>query len=261
MMLSIVSATFNREQMLSRLKESIDIPYDCFEWIIIDDGSTDNTESFVNQWIGSGVPISYQRQQNQGRAVALNKGIRMAKGKYIMLMDDDDWFVENMLQGLLTTLEQEVEGTELIGAIYDCVNQDGDLIGTPLSYSELNAANFVELRADYKIVGDKKEVIKASHLVSVLQEPYPGERRVPTSLFWTRCAKFGKVRVLSQPLIYKTYHPEGMTDLLRTKKLKTVRANMDLYRQVISDYRKTYSSFSYFLKSIVKLLTAKIRFS
>jgi glycosyltransferase involved in cell wall biosynthesis len=96
---SVILPTYNGAKYLALAIESVlNQTFSDFELIIIDDGSTDNTEDLVNQYLLRDQRIRYHYQANRGRASALNKGIDLAQGEYIALIDADDLFVETKLE-------------------------------------------------------------------------------------------------------------------------------------------------------------------
>ncbi len=94
---SVIIPTYNRAHVLGRSIQSVlNQTFQDFELIIVDDGSTDDTESLLNRF--SSKKIKYVRHQgNRGRSVTRNTGIRLAKGDYIAFLDDDDeWMPEKL---------------------------------------------------------------------------------------------------------------------------------------------------------------------
>jgi GT2 family glycosyltransferase len=90
---SVVVPTFNRRHDLIRTLHSlraIDYAPDCWEVVVVDDGSTDDTGAAVQAWIEDGNPtVRYFRQENSGPAVARNRGARKARGTVLIFIDDD----------------------------------------------------------------------------------------------------------------------------------------------------------------------------
>ena len=108
---SVILPTFNRSHVLIRsIRSVLNQTYQNFELIIVDDGSTDNTEKLVNSL--SDDRIKYTRHnKNKGVAVARNTGIRLAGGHFIALQDDDDeWYPEKLEKQIMayTTASPEV---------------------------------------------------------------------------------------------------------------------------------------------------------
>jgi len=87
--ISVIMSVYNGERYLRGAIDSIlNQTFSNFEFIIIDDGSTDSSADIVRNYIDS--RIRFIQQKNEGLAVALNRGIELAKGKYIARMDADD---------------------------------------------------------------------------------------------------------------------------------------------------------------------------
>lgn len=100
---SIVLPTYNRANMLSKAINSVLCQsYTNWELIVVDDGSTDNTQQVVAQFEDS--RIKYIYQENQERSAARNNGIRNATGKYICFIDSDDEYLPNHLKALYNSI-------------------------------------------------------------------------------------------------------------------------------------------------------------
>ena len=96
MKFSIIVPTYNREEYIIKCIDSIlDQTYDNFEAIIIDDGSTDNTDNLVKKYHDK--RIKYFKNTNHGIGYSRNFGLNKAKGDYIFFLDSDDYLDENML--------------------------------------------------------------------------------------------------------------------------------------------------------------------
>ena len=98
MLYSFVIPSFNNGDLIEKCIDSILLNKLKKEIIIIDDGSTDNTPEICKRYQKKHSSIKYIRQKNQGAAAALNKGIKIAKGDYIYLMDSDDYVSNDFLE-------------------------------------------------------------------------------------------------------------------------------------------------------------------
>lgn len=88
--ISVVVPTFNRAESVERLLSALaaqDLPRDAFEVVVIDDGSTDETQRVLHK------PVSFnlraERQENAGPASARNRALRIARGEFVLFLDDD----------------------------------------------------------------------------------------------------------------------------------------------------------------------------
>ena len=98
-MISIITPTYNRADLLPRVFDSLQKQTSKdFEWLIIDDGSSDNTDEVVNTFTTTDFNIYYYKKENGGKHTALNYGISRAKGDYILIVDTDDYLTENAIE-------------------------------------------------------------------------------------------------------------------------------------------------------------------
>ena len=102
--ISIVTPTFNRAQLLGRLWNSMKDAAARFEWIVVDDGSSDSTANVVRSFNDD--RIHYIRHENnRGVGAARNNGARVSRGKYIVFIDSDDEFYEGALPDMVRTMD------------------------------------------------------------------------------------------------------------------------------------------------------------
>ena len=98
-MITIFTPTYNRAYILPILFESLKIQtVKEFEWIIVDDGSTDNTESLIYKFKEEcNFSIRYFKKENQGKHIAINFGVEKAKGNLFFIVDSDDYISLQLL--------------------------------------------------------------------------------------------------------------------------------------------------------------------
>lgn len=107
MLLTIFTPTYNRanklENVYNSLKNQISSEY---EWLIVDDGSIDNTKKIVEKFINDSLlNVRYIKKDNGGKHTAHNLAVDEAKGKYFMCLDSDDFLKENTINSLLEKLK------------------------------------------------------------------------------------------------------------------------------------------------------------
>ncbi len=101
MKLTVFTPTYNRAYLLDRLYRSLQRQsFRDFEWLIVDDGSTDSTEALVNGWLGenNAFPICYYKQSNGGKCRAINRGLALAAGELFLVVDSDDFLTDDALE-------------------------------------------------------------------------------------------------------------------------------------------------------------------
>ncbi len=101
MKITVFTPTFNRAYILPQLYQSLmRQSFRDFEWLIVDDGSSDDTESVVSRWskANNGFPIRYFKQPNGGKCRAINRGLELASGLLFFVVDSDDYLTSDALQ-------------------------------------------------------------------------------------------------------------------------------------------------------------------
>lgn len=131
MKLTIHTATYNRAYILGQAYESLKVQT-CkdFEWIITDDGSTDNTEELVRQWQqeDNGFPIIYNPLPHVGIPRALNSGVGLASCDWFIMLDSDDYFVPNAVERMLQCIDEIEDCDDFVGVGFAKCQLDGRFI-------------------------------------------------------------------------------------------------------------------------------------
>jgi glycosyltransferase involved in cell wall biosynthesis len=107
---SINLCCYNSEQYLQETLDSIvNQTYKNWELIIINDGSSDSTESVVHEYIKQGYPIIYHYQENRGLGYSRNAALKYSQGKYLAFIDHDDIWLPEKLEKQVSILENYPE--------------------------------------------------------------------------------------------------------------------------------------------------------
>lgn len=237
--ITVYTPTYNRANLLQNLYKSLlQQTYRNFEWLIIDDGSTDNTRQVVNGFISQGIiDIRYFYKQNGGQHTALNMGIEKAEGTLLMDVDSDDYLTDNALERIVYWESTIVGRGGYAGVSGLRMYFSGEQIGTKWSGSKeyIDATNLE--RKDIGLEGDKAE----AYYVEVLKKYYPipvfeGENDVEKGVLWDRIAYAGyKMRWFNEKIYCCEYLESGMTSNIK------------------SNYIKNFQGFTYWKKQLIKM--------
>ena len=215
MMITVFTPTYNRGLFLRRLYGSLleQTTYD-FEWIVVDDESTDDTQLFLEKVrnMNDPFPIRTFRQKHGGKHRAINLALDHAKGDYFFIVDSDDWLPNNAI-ALLTKWLKEIEGIpHLCGVAGQKALADGKPVGSSFACDEafIDASNFE--RKKLHIEGDKAEVFETEVLRAHPFPEFDGEFFVTEAVCWNAIAADGyKLRWYQEPIYYCEYLEDGLT--------------------------------------------------
>lgn len=209
-MLTIFTPAYNRADTLLRLYETLKNQTDMdFEWILIDDGSTDNTKKIVQDFLHEGVlDITYKYTKNGGKMRAINSGVKLARGEFFFIVDSDDYVSNDCVEKVLKTAETLPK--EMGGMVFRKANIESGAVNTPFpSYSFDSTPTKVFFRD--KILGDKAEVIRTKLLI---ENPFPeieGEKFIPEGYIWNRIGESYGYRYVDEPIYFFQYLEDGYT--------------------------------------------------
>ena len=187
---TIFTATYNRALLLSKLYNSLlNQTYKNFEWIIVDDGSTDGTKNTINKFIkDKKINIKYYFQENAGKHRAINKGIDLAVGKYFFIVDSDDYLPNDSLE-IYEKYILKIDDDEYAGLVGLKAYNLNKIIGKTFNGKELDILNYE--RKKYGIFGDKAEIYKTEILKKFKFPEYKNEKFLNEAIVWNEIALNG----------------------------------------------------------------------
>ncbi|MCA9838674.1 MAG: glycosyltransferase family 2 protein [Trueperaceae bacterium] len=215
MIFSVLTPTYNRAHTLPMVYEALCAQtFTDFEWLIMDDGSSDQTEQLINAWMSEGkLAISYFKQPNGGKHRALNPLIQYAKGDFSIIVDSDDALTPNALELLLSHWHNipEEQRSQFAGVSAMCQSQTGKLLGLPIPEKVLDATN-LEILYIYKLSGDRKGFVRSEILKQHPFPEYQGEKFLTESIIWQTIGFQYKTRYVSEVVCITDYLEDGLTE-------------------------------------------------
>lgn len=262
--ITIFTPTYNRRQLIERLYQSLLLQTQKnFEWLVIDDGSTDNTDEYFSELLSrpQPFPIRYIKQKNGGKHRAINNGVLNASGELFFIVDSDDYLTENAINKInqwVATLDDSHKWAGISGLRG---HSDKKVIG------QYNPLYFVDAknneRGKFHLEGDKAEVYFLNILKQFQFPEIPGEKFISEEIVWNAIARDGYyIRWFNEIIYVCDYLDGGLTKdknkdqsnpkgrLLWAKgQLQTFPHNwrkrflaIAIYRQSVSKYEKIRTS-------------------
>ena len=234
-MITLFTPTYNRAHLLPRLYDSLcKQTYVDFEWVIVDDGSKDNTEEVTDSFIKEQkIKIRYFKQENGGKHRAINRGVKEAKGELFLILDSDDSLPKKSLETIARYYEQIKDDDSFGGVAGYMAHHDGTVIGHGVHFDTFDASP-EDIQHKYKLKGDMAEVFKTS----VLKEtPFPeieGEKFCPEDLVWNRISKKYKLRYFNDVIYFRDYLDGGLTSKIIKIRMDSPIASTICYSELTS---------------------------
>ncbi len=224
---TVMTPTFNRARTLHRVFDSLAAQsFTDFEWLVVDDGSTDDTAEKVRIWQRqASFPVRYVWQPNRHKKAAFNHGVREAKGGWLVELDSDDALEPDALKQMHAVAQGlpgesgRVEGGKAKQPAEEgaaqrpffavtglCVRPDGRVVGDRFPQDGMDAS-VLDMVFRYRVAGEKFGCMRTEVLRRFpFPEDLPGF--VPESLVWRAIARAG---YLSRHvnLVFRIYHDSG----------------------------------------------------
>jgi glycosyltransferase involved in cell wall biosynthesis len=206
-LVTVFTPTYNRAHTLHRVFDSLQAQtLRDFEWLVVDDGSTDNTPELIAAWAkAADFPIRYLRQDHCGKHFAHNLAVREARGQFFMPLDSDDACVPRALERMAyrwNTIPAP-ERASFCGVGGLSVDQHGKLVGECFPCDPLDA-NMRERQYVHRVGGEKCTM----RLTEVVRRfPFPEIREtnfIPEGTIWLEMGKTHKIRWVNE--VFRVYY-------------------------------------------------------
>lgn len=211
--ITILTPTFNRAEQLKRLYKTL-VGQTCkdFEWLIVDDGSTDNTQDIIKEWGNNeDIPIHYIYKKNGGKHTALNVGIKTIKSELTFIVDSDDMLTSDAVKRILNIHKKYKTNSNLCGYSFLRAFPDGKINGKKFCFNE-EIASYIDIRINSDDTNaDKAEVFFTSCLKEFPFPEYEGEHFLGEDIVWIRMARKYKMVHINEVIYIGNYMENGLT--------------------------------------------------
>ncbi|RSP91829.1 glycosyltransferase family 2 protein [Acinetobacter baumannii] len=257
--LTIFTPSYNRAHTLHRVYESLQVQtLQNFEWIIIDDGSIDNTEDVVKDIINiSKFPIIYIKQENSGKQAAWNKAVSLAKGEYFCCLDSDDSIyssvgLERVFKNYIHYLHQD----KVIGLRFLAFsNVKNDFHGSKLS-DDIIICSWFDDFSNSKNFGERLDILKTKDLKNFLYPVKEGVKFIPEIWFYIKVSNAGfKFAYIPEPL--RLFFDDASDNRLSRSSIKKHAIGHYIARSTMLHDIPTWV----YIKNIIAWVKTFIRFS
>lgn len=240
--ITVITPTFNRSYTLNKAYESL-CNQSCpnFLWLIVDDGSTDETEDLIKEWKKEKrINIKYIKKNNGGKASALNVAFDNLTTPYCVCLDSDDYFTDTAILDALEILEEEKDNNKCCGLLALHIMPDGTYFGGKGFDHSIKYITVPEIQLNTEYA----RFYKTSALEGIRFPEFEGEKFVSPIFIDYLLAEKYSFRVAHKNFCICEYMPDGLT----RNKRAVIKKNPKGYTAV-----KRYSFlYAKNIKSIIK---------
>lgn len=221
--ITLFTPTYNRAYILDTLYRSVQRQtYRDFEWIIVDDGSTDDTEALVAEWMkdDNDFPIRFYKQKNGGKCRAINYGLDLAEGELFFIMDSDDYLTDDALETVVYWESTIAGKTGFCGVAGNRGSSATETPNTHLDEMYGEGCRYIDEYAyvrypEYtdKVIDGERAGVWYTEIHRKYKYPeFEGENFLTPCITWNRMARDGyKIRIFEDIIWVCKYLEDGLT--------------------------------------------------
>lgn len=215
-LLTIFTPAYNRAYILPNLYNSLLAQTDSsFEWVIVDDGSSDNTEELISSWIKENkIHIIYEKQSNQGKHIAINTGLTLAQGELFFIVDSDDDLTVDAVEKVRCFWSANKPGQDISGILSYRQFHDGRLVGTSLPIG-VSRCKLRETGRKYGSTGDKVVIYRTDVMRKYPFPKFEGERFLGESVMYNQIDDEYDMLVMNARIYNFDYQEDGLSQDFR----------------------------------------------
>lgn len=220
---AILTPTFNRRGVLQNLYESLQ-KQTCkdFEWVIVDDGSSDNTQDIVEKWISENeISIQYLYKENGGKHTALNYAYQYIDTPLTFIVDSDDTLTSDAISTVKETYSKYKDEKDICGFSFLRGKPGGGYLSTSGVPQDGLKESYVECRINRNIGGDMAEVWYTHCLKEYPFPEFRGEKFLGEDIVWVKMAQKYKMRFFNKVIYISDYLEDGLTNNRRKHNIKS----------------------------------------
>ena len=240
MKFTIFTPTFNRKELLEKLYESLQKQtFKDFEWLIVDDGSTDGTKEKVEEFLSEKkLEIKYYFKENGGKQRAYNFATEKANGELFICLDSDDEYVENGLEIILKYWKKYEKNSDIAGMGYLSTYPNREIIGSSFPEKEMISTQF-EIYNKYGVKGDKGLMFRTEIIKKYKFPVFEDEKFITEAVVYNRICEKYKMVYVNEKIEIKEYQEDGLTAKYNNLLLKNPKGQA-LYHNEINSQKLTF---------------------
>lgn len=247
--LTIFTPTYNRAYILPQLFDSLLAQSNKnFEWLIVDDGSSDNTQEIIQNFQNkANFKIKSIYQENQGKHVAINTALQNINTSYFVTVDSDDFLEDSAIETIFTKLPL-IAQTEDIIALASPINILNQNTANNKITTETVATTY-EMIYKHKIHGEATLIFKTELAKRFEYPTFTKEKFMLESLVFNRMDKMYKFLYILESIVNAEYIPDGLTAQGKKKLINNPKGAALAYKEKMNNFKIPLENRKMFAKN------------
>ena len=233
-MITIFTPTYNRGYIIEKLYLSLcNQTSNEFEWLVVDDGSTDNTKDLIEQFIADNkINVRYIYKENGGKHTAINLGVKNARGELFFIVDSDDYLIPSAISLVINYYNNIINNEHCAGIGFMRCNNKMEIIGNKFPFDTFEGSAH-QLNELYNVNGDMAEVYKTD-ILRMFPFPNNNEKFCPEALIWHRIADKYNMLWVNRAIYCCEYIPDGLTAKIVKVRMNAPLNSMQFYSEEVN---------------------------
>lgn len=209
---TVFTPTYNRAHVLGHSYEALKRQTNKeFVWLIVDDGSTDDTKTLVDSWIQeNAISIQYIYQENAGKQRAVNTGIKNCSTAYFGFLDSDDYYLPTTIENFKKHFVEIQDNRRIAGVLARCGKPDGQILGNSHIPAGPFVMNFDALYRSFRFLGDTCRAYRTEILRHFLY-PEIEDKFILESVMLSAIDQEYDLLIVNKPYSISEYLSDGYT--------------------------------------------------
>ena len=212
MKITVFTPTYNRAHLIGALHASLQRQSFCdFEWLVVDDGSTDDSEALFQQWAveETRFPIRYFKKENGGKCSAINYGLELAQGELFFTVDSDDYLTDDALEKIARWEAELPKDQPYCGLAGNLGTAPGVFVNRTFEGGYFDGTTLDR----YSAADGERAMVFYTDVHRKYRYPvFPGEKFMTEAVVWNRMAADGyRMRFYNDIIWIYEYQEDGLT--------------------------------------------------
>lgn len=224
----VLTPTYNRRDLIERLYRSLcEQTQDRFQWLVIDDGSTDETEAYIQKLTGHKFELNYYKKENGGKHTAINFAFPYIQGDVVVIVDSDDYLSADAIGTIESDWEKYKNNSEIGCLSYHRWRADQGGFCSKKDDQDVVISDHIAYRVNLNRGGDRCEVIRTDCLKQFPFPTFENEKFMAESWLWNRISEKYRTVYINKAIYVCDYQPGGLTAQGRRLRMNSPRGMME----------------------------------